>query len=465
LDFVKILAFEDFPRSKVKLEDIVKLFPSLVPLIEKYKAIQDNMANLNSNTPEKTLNPEQSGQLLAASIERLTTVKKEDSGSNESALSNGTGPTETEAMGGEPSGIPSVPTSGRSETGFTTIVNVSASEEFLRDRRNVADEDEEVFVKGDEHDSSAFKDHSYTLRETLSAKGRPLRRSKACGECDGCIRPNCNKCRFCLDKPKNGGPNRLKKRCIHRVCTKMVPSSTYGGQRKSAILSASSGGEEDEYEEMNDTDNPNSSQDDDRQMDTDKHTAIVTVDDTASSPIRPRRAKIMPKKFQADYAVAYNVGKRNSKYLSPSSNIMSRSLKKAKSDVTIRQLRRRHGLRQGEPSIIDDLPDSAPGTTLTSKRRFSESTPKSIHIRRSTPGEDTPVSGKLSPVPQPVLSSWVNQSPGTTGGSVIVVARTKDNSCVMSAATGLSLLANGASGQQKLPHSPIVAKLQTLGVY
>jgi hypothetical protein len=112
-------------------------------------------------------------------------------------------------------------------------------------------------------------------------------------------------------------------------------------------LSASSGGEEDEYEEMNDTDNPNSSQDDDRQMDTDKHTAIVTVDDTASSPIRPRRAKIMPKKFQADYAVAYNVGKRNSKYLSPSSNIMSRSLKKAKSDVTIRQLRRRHGLRQG----------------------------------------------------------------------------------------------------------------------
>ena len=107
----------------------------------------------------------------------------------------------------------------------------------------------------------------------------------------------------------------------------------------------------------------------------------------------------------------------------------------------------------------------APGTTLSAKRRLSHSTPKSIHIRRPTPQEDTPASGKLSPVPQPVLSSWVTQPSAGSTGSVIVVARTKENSRIVSAATGLSMLANGASERPKLPHSPVVAKLQALGMY
>ena len=117
-------------------------------------------------------------------------------------------------------------------------------------------------------------------------------------------------------------------------------------------MSTSSAGEEDEFEDTNGTDQPSSSQEEPEHMETDKHTAIVTVDDTsATSPLRPRRAKVIPKKFQADYAVPYNVGKKSSKYLSPSSNITSRSLKKSKSEVTIRNLRRRHGLRQNGESL------------------------------------------------------------------------------------------------------------------
>ena len=45
------------------------------------------------------------------------------------------------------------------------------------------------------------------------------RRTKGCGQCAGCKRPNCDACRFCMDNPRNGGKNKLKQRCLHRVCT------------------------------------------------------------------------------------------------------------------------------------------------------------------------------------------------------------------------------------------------------
>ena len=200
----------------------MKLFPSLVPLIEKYKAIQDNMASLNSSTPLRAMNTRAGGNALAATIDQIISSQEKSTGSNGYAGKTGTESVGTGTVEGVPPSVQPVPSSG-SKTGFTTIVNVTASEEYLQDK-TTQNEDEEVFEKGEEPGASAFKDHSYTLRDSLSVRGRPLRRSKACGECDGCVRPNCNKCRFCLDKPKNGGPNRLKKRCVHRVCTKMVVS-------------------------------------------------------------------------------------------------------------------------------------------------------------------------------------------------------------------------------------------------
>ena len=41
-----------------------------------------------------------------------------------------------------------------------------------------------------------------------------------CGECDGCTTTeDCGSCKYCRDKKKNGGPGRLKKACIKKVCT------------------------------------------------------------------------------------------------------------------------------------------------------------------------------------------------------------------------------------------------------
>ena len=44
-------------------------------------------------------------------------------------------------------------------------------------------------------------------------------KKKRCGECVGCTREeDCNECKYCLDKPKLGGNNTLRRQCIRRVC-------------------------------------------------------------------------------------------------------------------------------------------------------------------------------------------------------------------------------------------------------
>jgi len=43
-------------------------------------------------------------------------------------------------------------------------------------------------------------------------------RKKNCGSCLGCLSPECEKCRNCLDKPKFGGSNRIKQKCVLRKC-------------------------------------------------------------------------------------------------------------------------------------------------------------------------------------------------------------------------------------------------------
>ena len=63
---------------------------------------------------------------------------------------------------------------------------------------------------------------------TKKAKKAPRRRSRSssggrrrvrCGDCEGCLNnADCQKCTYCLDKPKYGGPGRLKQCCLHRRC-------------------------------------------------------------------------------------------------------------------------------------------------------------------------------------------------------------------------------------------------------
>jgi hypothetical protein len=46
----------------------------------------------------------------------------------------------------------------------------------------------------------------------------PIKRGFGCKNCSNCLADDCGKCMYCRDKPKYGGPNTLKKRCIKRRC-------------------------------------------------------------------------------------------------------------------------------------------------------------------------------------------------------------------------------------------------------
>ena len=39
-----------------------------------------------------------------------------------------------------------------------------------------------------------------------------------CGKCPACIASDCGNCRACQDKPKFGGPNKIKQACYQRKC-------------------------------------------------------------------------------------------------------------------------------------------------------------------------------------------------------------------------------------------------------
>ena len=45
---------------------------------------------------------------------------------------------------------------------------------------------------------------------------------RSCGKCSGCLRADCGACPYCLDKPKFGGENVLKQKCIQKKCSNPV---------------------------------------------------------------------------------------------------------------------------------------------------------------------------------------------------------------------------------------------------
>ena len=47
------------------------------------------------------------------------------------------------------------------------------------------------------------------------------KRMMRCGECNACLRDDCGKCNMCKDKPKFGGPGRLKQVCEKKRCQHM----------------------------------------------------------------------------------------------------------------------------------------------------------------------------------------------------------------------------------------------------
>ena len=64
----------------------------------------------------------------------------------------------------------------------------------------------------------------------VARKRRSSARRVRCGSCEGCMNHNrtkdCRACRNCLDQKRYGGPGKLKKACLKRLCLVLSSSST-----------------------------------------------------------------------------------------------------------------------------------------------------------------------------------------------------------------------------------------------
>merc|ERR1719245_136955 len=58
-----------------------------------------------------------------------------------------------------------------------------------------------------------------TSQQQTNKGGQGIRNRVFCGECTGCLKnDDCGSCRYCRDKTKFGGQNRLRQKCLHRRC-------------------------------------------------------------------------------------------------------------------------------------------------------------------------------------------------------------------------------------------------------
>jgi hypothetical protein len=76
-----------------------------------------------------------------------------------------------------------------------------------------------------------------------SKGGKGIRNRVFCGDCPGCLKnDDCGQCRYCKDKTKFGGQNRLRQKCLHRRCQmdthrRSSQQNTAGGGGETAIYS------------------------------------------------------------------------------------------------------------------------------------------------------------------------------------------------------------------------------------
>ena len=67
--------------------------------------------------------------------------------------------------------------------------------------------------------SKRARDH--VLKDITLDSEEPPRKKKnnRCGSCEGCSRSDCDECKACLDKTRNGGRNTVRQKCYRRKCT------------------------------------------------------------------------------------------------------------------------------------------------------------------------------------------------------------------------------------------------------
>lgn len=80
-----------------------------------------------------------------------------------------------------------------------------------------AEEDEEEDLVEESEEESEEEVQTQEVKEDEVTRHRRPR----CRECAGCLTIDCGECKCCLDKPKFGGPDKLRQACVHRACEQL----------------------------------------------------------------------------------------------------------------------------------------------------------------------------------------------------------------------------------------------------
>ena len=140
--------------------------------------------------------------------------------------------------------------------------------------------------KSPKYITPAPESDDFTFQDVVPVVAKSLRRARPCGECQNCLRPECQQCENCLDMKRFGGPGIKRQRCLERKClnkqyhsihttnqdnkfhftssssSSIMPTSSRsrsGTKRKSAIaanVTIMTALADDEYEEDSDNDVP-----------------------------------------------------------------------------------------------------------------------------------------------------------------------------------------------------------------
>ena len=89
-----------------------------------------------------------------------------------------------------------------------------------RDLSEISSPPEKRLKQQSPDDCSSSTTTAPTANPRKSAKGgKGIRNRVFCGDCPGCLKnDDCGQCRYCRDKTKFGGQNRLRQKCLHRRC-------------------------------------------------------------------------------------------------------------------------------------------------------------------------------------------------------------------------------------------------------
>lgn len=91
--------------------------------------------------------------------------------------------------------------------------------------------------------SGGKKQQQKKKNEKKATTKKTQERRHRCGKCKGCRARECERCRWCLDKKRYGGEDKLRKSCVQRRCHRLQPEGGEGEETEDEDSSSSESSE------------------------------------------------------------------------------------------------------------------------------------------------------------------------------------------------------------------------------